>query len=107
MMMTEFAVSTDSNRPSRDTIRSETATQAIVQLVAELEDVSPAELPPLGESIDTDSLNYLIRSSRAREAYGPCRITLQYEGYGVTVRSSATIEIRDADGSRPADRTPQ
>lgn len=107
MILTEFAVSIDSNRPSGDTVRSETATQAIVQLVAELEDVDPTELPPLGESIDTDSLDRLIRSSRAREAYGPCRITLQYEGYDVTVRSSATIEVREADGSRPADRTAQ
>jgi hypothetical protein len=99
MSTLEFAVSTGSNRPTIDTVRSETAVVAVVESVAELEGVGPTELPPLADSIDPDSLDRLVRWSRTRETDGEWHVTLRYEGYDVTVRSSATIEIREADGT--------
>jgi hypothetical protein len=99
MSTMEFAVSTDSNRPTTDTVRSETVVAAIAESVAELEGVAPTELAPLADTIDTDSVNRLVRWDRAHDTDGQWHITLRYEGYDVTVGSSGSIEIRDADGA--------
>jgi hypothetical protein len=98
----EFAVSADSNRPTIDTVRSETVVAAIAESVAELEGVAPTELAPLADSIDADSLNRLVRWERTRATDGEWRVTLRYEGYDVTVRSSGPIEISDAEGTGPS-----
>lgn len=57
---------------------------AIVELVAELENVTQTDVEPLGEYVDTDALERLFEpSERNRHPVGT--VKFEYVGYTVTV----------------------
>lgn len=68
-----------------------TPVYAVLSAVAEVEESTPVELPPLYESIDPEALNDLF-TSRAEPAVK--KITFQYAGYGITVHGSGEVEIQ-------------
>lgn len=66
-----------------------TATEAILTALAELNDTSPLEFPPLHKSIDADTLDRVVE-------YGPdATIQFTYNGYHVTVQGSGHIILKD------------
>jgi Halobacterial output domain 1 len=60
----------------------ETACEAVCRAVATVEDCSVLELAPIGEVIDTDSLDALFSPSHRDERY---HLTLRYAGYEVVL----------------------
>lgn len=61
---------------------------AIVNRVAELEDTTPLELPPLHETVDPGALDTLLESEGVT-------VSFTYYGYHVTVTSGGTIAITE------------
>ena len=59
----------------------------IVEAIAEEEGVDAVELPPLGETLDTDALEALVGSG------GDVTISFEYAGYRVGVDSRGTVTI--------------
>ena len=59
----------------------------IVESIAEAEGVDAVDLPPLGETLDTDALETLVSSER------DVTITFEYAGYWVGVDSRGTVTI--------------
>ena len=59
----------------------------IVESIAEAEGVDAVDLPPLGEALDTDALETLVRSEN------DVTITFGYAGYTVSVDSRGTVTI--------------
>lgn len=53
--------------------------QQIVEGIAEAESVDPLELPPLGETIDTDALQTVVDSTET------VRVEFEYAGYDIRV----------------------
>lgn len=58
----------------------ESVSDAVLRTVAAVSDRPMADLPPLQASVDADSLNQLLASSRALES-----LQLRYAGYAVTI----------------------
>lgn len=67
------------------------ASLAIVEMVAALGNTSPLEVTPISASIDTDALDTLLSSERSNN-WGCDSITLQYEGFEVTVDGEGRIQ---------------
>lgn len=67
---------------------------AIVEVVAEATGREPTDLPPLYESIETDALDALVSTSTDAST----RVTFDYAGVEVTVRSNGEFEVR-TDGA--------
>ena len=66
-----------------------TATEAILMALAEINDTSPLEFPPLHKSIDADTLDRVVE-------YGPdATIQFTYNGYHVTVHGSGDIILKE------------
>ena len=66
-----------------------TATEAILGAIAEVNNTSPLEFPPLYESIDADTLDRVVE-------YGPdATIQFTYNGYHVTVQGSGHIILKE------------
>lgn len=59
----------------------------ILESVAEREDVDPLDLPPLGDVVDTDALNALLRGRTMVSA------SFEYCGYEVHVDSEGGVSI--------------
>lgn len=70
------------------------ATQAVVEAVAEAKGVSPVELtPPLYSAIDTDALDQFVRSLSDRSA--TAQITFDYGGFEVSVAGDGSVSLDD------------
>lgn len=67
---------------------------AIVEVVAAATGREPTDLPPLYESIETDALDALVSASTDEST----RVTFDYAGVEVTVRSHGEFEVR-TDGA--------
>jgi hypothetical protein len=68
-----------------DTIEPSTAT---IAAIASVRRCDPSDLEPLYKSIDTDSLNTIIKSATT-----DTRISFEVDGFDVTVEASGTVEI--------------
>lgn len=68
---------------------------AIVRAVAEAEDVSALDLPPLYETVDPESLDAMFESLSSSSA----SVSIEYAGYDVFVTTtpdgSFSVDIRD------------
>lgn len=71
--------------------RSEAVTHRIVTEVADAEDVSPTELPPLEEVIDTDSIESLF-SPRPKTNM---ELRFEYVGYVVVVEEYGVVTLQE------------
>jgi hypothetical protein len=60
---------------------------AIVELIAELRGVSPTDVVPLGEYVDTDALERLFEPSE-QNGHPVGTVKFEYSGYTVTVHGS-------------------
>lgn len=60
----------------------ETASEAVYRAVARVEGCSALELAPIGETIDSDSLDALFSPANRDNGH---RLTFQYAGYDVVV----------------------
>lgn len=73
---------------------SEKPSRAVVDLVAECEGTSPAELsPPLYSAVDADALDELFRSRSTDASGAPNRVRFDYLGYEVSVLSNGKVKI--------------
>lgn len=77
--------------PTRQTVSNDVS-QSIVEAVAETENVSPLELPPLYGSIDPDALNRLFESPSAA-AELRLEVEFVYSGYRVTVSEEGYVSV--------------
>lgn len=70
-----------------------TATQKVVERIAEAEGVSPVELtPPLCEVVDPDALDRLFAST-ATAGRMKGRVVFNYDGYEVSVHGDGYVSI--------------
>ena len=76
--------STDSNRTYTRT-GDETATEAIVTVVADATNQSPLDIRPLGEVVDTDAVNTILDGTDDESFVG---ISFEYAGKRVYATSS-------------------
>lgn len=73
----------------------ETVTEAIVDAIADAEDVSPLDLePPLASVIDPDALEGLVESMSRCPGDDPGRIQFVYSGYTVTVSGGGDVTVQ-------------
>lgn len=77
--------------PTRQTASNDVS-QSIVETVAETENVSPLDLPPLYGSIDPDALDRLFESPSAA-AELRLEVEFLYNGYLVTVSEEGYVSI--------------
>lgn len=68
-----------------------TPVYAVVSAVADAEEVDPAQLPPLYNTVDPEALNDLFAS---RSESSVAMVELQYAGYTIVVHGSGEVEIR-------------
>lgn len=60
----------------------ETACEAVCNAVATIEGCSALDLEPIGETVDTDSIDALFSPANRDERYN---LTLRYAGYEVAI----------------------
>lgn len=68
--------------------KAQSVTFAVVELIAELEDVHPIELTPLHDAIDTDALNALFDESESATR----QIVFRYHGYEIVVEQAEQVQ---------------
>lgn len=74
----------------QDTSSSVDPSLAVVNAVADAEDVDPMNLdPPLGTVVDTDALNTLFPDTDQTRG----QVTFRYSGYRVTVDSAGNVTL--------------
>lgn len=71
-----------------DDLSANSISEAVILAVARVRDMDPLELSPLGDSVNPIALNVLFED----ESFTG-NVTLQYEGYEVTVTSDGQIVI--------------
>lgn len=81
-----------------DAASGQSPTEAIVDALANAEDVTATELPPLYETIDTDAVNRLFdRDERGAET--GAIFNFQIESWSVFVRADGRVRVCDATQS--------
>ncbi len=75
----------------------ESASLAVVTVVATVLDRNPIDLPPLESTIDTDALNRLVTGSAGVQLCDS--ISFKYEGVEVTVTSEGQIEANPTENT--------
>lgn len=79
-------------RTHRDSGKS--ATVSVIEAVAEVEDVTPDDLPVLWETIDPEALDNMFDDDHG-DGQTSARVTFDYSGYIVTVTEDVvTLEIQ-------------
>lgn len=66
-----------------------TLVESIVAEVADREDVSPVDLPPLYDHLDSEALQDLVESADA----GTLEITFVYDDYTVIVQADGSVDV--------------
>lgn len=75
---------------------------AVVEVVADVEDVDPCDLPEsLADAIDPDALDELFRDRPSADG----QVTFQFCEHQVTVTSDNRVTVDDPNESRSQDRT--
>ena len=85
----EFDAERERFQATYDSTR-ESASLAIVTVVATAMDRNPIDLPPLESAIDTDALEQLVAVPSGVQ--GCASISFRYEGFEVTVAGEGQIE---------------
>lgn len=76
-----------------DPQRTQSPSEAVVEAVAEAEDVPPSEVaPPLYEAVDPESLDDLFASTALADRPGG-RVAFPYGGYEVTVHCNGQVSV--------------
>jgi len=66
---------------------------AIVEAVAEREDVPPEDLPPLGTVVDCDALKDLFRHGENQSGGSGVRVQIEYCEYDVEVTGGGSVTL--------------
>lgn len=66
----------------------ETVTIEITRAVADEEDCSPLELPPLYDAVDADAMETVLQGADS------CELTFRYHGYEVEVDGAGTVDVQ-------------
>lgn len=69
------------------------ASETVIERIAQHEDVDPAELTPLFDAIDPDALDAMIDGAERRNT--PLDIVFSYHGHHVTVTSDGAVQVTD------------
>ncbi|WP_425498485.1 HalOD1 output domain-containing protein [Haloprofundus halobius] len=97
MSVIEFDVDTECFRATYDSTR-DSASSAVVGVVATALDRDPLHLTPLQSTIETDALEKLATESS--NGLGNCvSISFCYEGFDVTVSSNGIIEATPTENT--------
>ena len=80
------------NSPSP--VQAASPSAAVLDAVADREDVSATELPLLYDAVDPDALDALVGSD---DSDRDIRVTFSYHGYEVTVTGDGAVSL-DEDG---------
>lgn len=81
--------------PAFDPDRS--VSESVVTAVANAEDVSPLDLPPLYSAIDPDALDAFVGSVSSTRGEPDLSITFPYNNYDVTVTGTGSISLTKAE----------
>lgn len=81
--------------PASDPDRS--ISESVVMAVANAEDVSPLDLPPLYSAIDPDALDAFVGSVSSTRGEPDLSITFPYSNYDVTVTGTGSISLTKAE----------
>lgn len=74
--------------------------RAVVEAVAQEEDVDPTDLsPPLYTAIDPDVLDAIFSNGHADDRTG--HLVFEYLGYEITVRGDGVISVDDSGDAPP------
>lgn len=73
---------------SMDDLSANSASEAVILALASVRDVDHLELSPLGESVNPIALDMLFEDDSFTG-----NVTVQYEGYEITVTSDGDITI--------------
>lgn len=69
----------------------------VVAAVADVEDVSPVELPPLTSVIDPDAVDNLVTPPVTGDAQSEIRVIFEYYGYTIVVDDEGCVTVQDSD----------
>lgn len=67
---------------------------AVTKTTAIAANCDTAELTPLYETIDPESIDEIIDPNVATRADAPCSISFTYVGYHVTIRSTGDVRVQ-------------
>lgn len=81
----------------------ETLTNALVDALAEAEDVNKTAIPPLYDAVDLDALSQLFESHEQTADSGTV-LSFTFDSWNVFVRADGRIRVCDA--SRPTEPEP-
>lgn len=70
--------------------------QIVVDRIAELEESSPVDLPPLFSAIDPDALDALFCSRATEDSRSPGHVRFSYSGYDVRVRGDGDVSVTES-----------
>lgn len=80
---------------------TEPPSQAVIELVAEAEDVDPVDLDvPLYDAVDPEALDALFESTAGSSRLNG-QTTFEYLGHTVVVASDGTVELADEVATSP------
>lgn len=71
-----------------------TVSETVVEAVASTLDVDPSELPPLGSTVDADSLDGLWYSMHGESRSGYIAVSFSYAGCHVSVEDGESVTVR-------------
>lgn len=79
-----------------DWTQAPSVSMAVVEAVADAENVDPLELDPLNEAIDPDALDALFPPCEERVEGSVHEVSLQFNECHVTVRDTGEVVVRTA-----------
>jgi len=86
----------DIDRYRVDWTQAPSVSMAVVEAVADAEDVDPLDLEPLNDAIDPDALDSLFSQGGAPADGSVHEVSLQFNGCHVTVRDTGEVVVRSA-----------
>jgi len=82
-------------------VRTVSASEAVIDRIADVEGVDATELTPLYDVIDPDALDALVE--RSDSSGSPLTVDFSYHGYDVTVTGSGVVDVDHPTPVRPSD----
>ncbi|MFD1585410.1 HalOD1 output domain-containing protein [Halorientalis brevis] len=92
--MTGIDVVTDGDDQCRTVVgESEAVSEAVVRLVATVDETDPLELPPLARVLDPDAVDAVFEPAPGRAGTASRTLTFSYAGYTVTVDGTESEQV--------------
>ncbi|WP_408957474.1 HalOD1 output domain-containing protein [Natrinema sp. 74] len=78
-----------------DKATNQSTSSLVIRGIAELTGQKPAELEPLGNSVDPEALDSFV--AHTKEGTTSCRLTFQYHGYTVVIVGNRWLQIAPSE----------